>query len=132
MCASREIEPKDIAPVEKRSTIDAQADPADRHRRSSVFLRLLDAEETTNRQKLRALLVEQLGEGVVAVTGVAANGMLEQRDGLRRPIVGLSAHPVGVLAADFERGAQHRRIAKRVPMPALRLPRDLGQARALD
>ena len=63
--------------------------------------------------------LSSLGEGVVAVAGIAANGMLKQRHRLRRPIVRLAAHPVGVFAADFERSAQDRRIAKRVRMPAL-------------
>ena len=107
-------------------------DLVQRHGRSRVFLGRLDAEEAAHRQKLRALLVEQLGEGVVAFAGVAANGMLEQRNRLRGPIVGLAAHPIGVFAADFERRAQNRRIAERVRVPALSLLRDLRETRALD
>ena len=107
-------------------------DLVERNGRAAVLLRGLDAEETADRQQLRALLVEQLGEGVVAVAGVAANGVLQQRDRLRRPVVGLSAHPIGVFAADFERRAQDRRIAERVRVAALRLLRDFGEARALD
>src|ERR1700755_2153499 len=78
----------------------------DRYRRSSVFLRRLDSEKATNRQQLRALIVEQFGKSVVAFTGVAANGVLKQGDGLWRPAVGLSANPISVFAPDFERSAQ--------------------------
>ena len=93
-------------------------DLVERDRRAPVFRRGPDAEETADGQELRALLVEQLGEGVVAVARVAANGVLQQRHRLRRPAMRLSAHPIGVFAADFERRAQHRRIRRRRPCGA--------------
>ena len=85
------------------------------------------------RQQLRALLVEQFGEGVVVVARVAANGVLQQRHRLRRPDVGL-------------RRARGRRIRRRLrarccstgASPKASAWRrsvscgDLGQARALD
>src|SRR3984885_16016997 len=104
----------------------------DRDRRSCVLFRGLDSEETANRQQLRALLVEQVGKGVVAFAGVAANGVLQQGDRLWRPTVGLSPHPIRIFAADFERRAQDGRKTERIRMAALGLLRDFGQAGALD
>ena len=123
-----------MAPVEKRLTIRAAGSTSSSGtgaRPSSS--RRPDAEQTADGQKLRALLVEQLGEGVVAVARVAAHGVLQQRHRLRRPAVGLAAHPIGVFAADFERGAQHRRIRRTRPRGAARVScGDLGETRALD
>src|ERR1700677_1948572 len=104
----------------------------DRYRRSCVLLRGLDSEETADRQQLRALIIEEFGEGVVAFAGVAANGVLQQGDRLWRPTVGLSADPISVFAADFERSAQDWRQAECIRMAALGLLRDFGQAGALD
>ena len=50
-----------------------------------------------------ALLVEQLGVGVVLVAGVAAHRVLQQRHRLRRPDMRLAAQAIGVFAADLER-----------------------------
>ena len=61
VCASREIEPYDIAPVEKRLTIEAaELDLFERNRRAAVLLGALDAEEAADRQQVLGLLVEQL------------------------------------------------------------------------
>ena len=54
VCASREIEPKDMAPVAKRRTISLRGlDLLERHRRAAVFLGRTDAEQAADRQRLR-------------------------------------------------------------------------------
>ena len=133
VCASREIEPKDIAPVEKRLTISAgRLDLVERHRRAAVLLRPLDAEQAADRQQALRLLVQELGEGAILILRVAAHRMLQQRHRLRRPGMRLAAQPEGIFAADIERVAIDRRIAERVAMAAHRLLGDLGEADALD
>ena len=78
VCASREIEPNDMAPVANRLTISAAGlDLVERNRPTSVLLRGLDPEEAADGEQLRALLVEGLREGVVAVARIAAHGVLQ-------------------------------------------------------
>ena len=78
------------------------------------------------------LLVEQLGVGVVLLAGVAANGMLQQRDRLRRPIMRLAAQPIGVFAADFERVRKTGESPNASRVPARRLLGDLVEPGAFD
>src|SRR6202000_914450 len=90
VCASREIEPKLIAPGAKRLTMSLAGStwssgtglglspsPA------LVLLRGLEPEQPAQREQALGLLVEDLGEGAVAVFGVAAHGVLQGRDRFR-------------------------------------------------
>ena len=78
VCASREIDPNDIAPVANRLTIsDADFDLSDRNRRPTVLFRRSNAEEPSNRQELLALLVESSCKRLVAVACAAADGVLQ-------------------------------------------------------
>ena len=133
VCASREIEPNDIAPVEKRLTIVVgRFDLLERHGLAAVLLGRLDAEQAADRQQLLALLVEQLGDRrrtcpwrcraprAAAATPFAASRMR------------LAADAVGVFAADLERVAQHRRVAEGIGVAPHRLLGDLVEARAFD
>ena len=53
VCASREIEPKDMAPVEKRLTISfAGSTSSIGIGRAAFFLRLLEPEQPANGQQL--------------------------------------------------------------------------------
>ena len=96
-------------------------DLVERHRRAAVFLRGLDAEETADGQQLRALLVEQLGEGVVAVARVAAHGVLQQRHRLRRPDCASLRARDRRIRRRRRAPCSDRRIAERVRVAALRL-----------
>ena len=78
------------------------------------------------------LLVQQLGIGGVLVLGVAAHGVLEERNALRRPGVRLAAEAEGILAADFKRVAQDGGVAEGVGVPALGLFGDRREIRAAD
>ena len=127
VCASREIEPNDIAPVEKRLTMSAAGSTSS----SGTGLRpsssaALDAEQAADRQQVLGLLVEQLGVGVVLVARIAAHGVLQQRHRLRRPAMRLAAQAVGVFAADLERrcaAPANRRTRRRAGAPSPRRSR---------
>ncbi len=108
-CASREIEPKLMAPVEKRLTISAADSTSSigtgRRPSSSAFL----MRKRPRMAKFRCTWpFKRLAYCAVGLDALAANGVLEERDRLRRPHVVLAADAVGVFAADIERQAQHR------------------------
>ena len=73
-----------------------------------------------------------LRERAVLVARIAAHRMLQGRDRLGRPGMRLAAHAVQVFAADFERVAQHRRVAEGVAVAPRGLLGDLVEADALD
>ena len=119
VCASREIEPNDIAPVAKRRTmLFGVLDLFERHRLAAVFFRALDAEQAADGDELLGLLVQHLGEFAVALIGIAAHGMLQGGDRRRVPGMILAAGAELILAADIERGLVNRRIAEGVAMAA--------------
>ena len=115
--ASRLIEPNDMAPVEKRLTISLAGSTSSSG--TGLLLHLLgslDAEHAAERQKLLGLLVDLLGVGPVFLRQRAAHGMLQVGDHARAPHVRLAANAEGVLAADFERIAQHRSVGESEPV----------------
>ena len=133
VCASRLIEPKDMAPVEKRLTMRLAGSTSSR----AIGLRPISAaDRMRNRPRmvlqLLGLLVDVAGEGAVLVLRIAAHRMLEVDDRLGRPHMRLAAQPVGIFAADVERVPEHRIRAERIVMAAKRLFGDLGQADAFD
>ena len=133
VCASREIEPNDMAPVEKRlHDLGRRLDLLERHRLAPVRRRVLDVEQAADGEEALILLVDARREGAVLVRAVAAHRVLQVADRLGVPDVVLAAEAEGVLAADVERGAVDRRIAEGVAVAPHRLLGDLGQADALD
>ena len=133
VCASREIEPKLIAPVAKRLTMSlAGSTWSSWHRLALLVLGGLDPEQAAQRQQPLGLLVEDLGERLVALQRIAAHGMLQRRDRFGGPGVVLAAGAVGIFAADIERGLVDLRIAERVGVAARGFLGDFGQADALD
>ena len=132
-CASFEIEPKDMAPVEKRFTIScAGSTSLDGDGRAAGFLGDLDAEEAADGLELVVLLVHEARELAVAVLRVEAHRMLQRRDRVRVPGMLLAAQAIGVFAADIERVAIDRRVAEGVAVAAHVLLRDLVHADAFD
>ena len=116
VCASREIEPKDMAPVAKRRTICAAGSTSS----SGTGVRpSSSAELMRNRPRIvsscSALLVQQLPHRRRRSRRIAAHRMLQQRDRLRRPGLRLATDAIGIFAADIERVAIDRRIAESVP-----------------
>ncbi len=73
-----------------------------RHRRAAVLSRGLEAEHAADGEQPLRLLVADLGVGPVLVERIAAHCVLKRRHGGGVPDVILTAHPVGVLAADVE------------------------------
>ncbi len=96
VCASREMEPNDMAPVAKRFTISlARLDLRDVDGRLADLGRVLDAEQRADgEQVLRR--IHHLGEGAVAILRISAHRMLEQRDAVRRPGMGFAADAIGI------------------------------------
>ncbi len=113
VCASREIEPKDMAPVEKRLTISTagSTSSSDTGVRPNSSARL-DLEQAADGVHPQRRFVHQLGEFAVAILGVAAHGMLQGGDHIRRPGMAFAAHAVGIFAADIERRGKDRILAE--------------------
>ena len=132
VCASREIEPKLMAPVEKRLTMLAAGSTSSSGTGlRPISSRRLQAEQAAQRHQLLGLVVDLLGVGAILVGQVAAHGVLQVGDHAGPPHVRLAADAVGILAADIERVLQHRHVAERLAVPLGRLARDLAQADAL-
>ena len=130
VCASRLIEPKLIAPVEKRLTISAAGSTSSSGIGSSAAL---EAHQAADGQQPLALLVDRCRRRSRYSSGsVAAHGVLQLGDALRRPGVVLAAQAPGVGAADVQHVAIDRRVAIGVAVTAHALLGDLGQAGALD
>ncbi len=107
-------------------------DLVDRHRLAAVFFRALDAEQATDRQQLLRLLVQRPRERAILLIRIAAHRVLQIGNRLRRPGVVFAAHAEGVFAADIQRRAIDRRVAKGIAMAAHGLFGDLGKADAFD
>ena len=107
-------------------------DLLDRNGRATVLLGGANLEETADREIALRLLVDDLGEGAIAVEGVAAHRVLERRDGVGRPRMRLAAQAEEILAADLERMAQDRHVGVGVVVAACGLLGDLVEADALD
>jgi hypothetical protein len=108
VCASRLIEPNDMAPVENRLTISAPARP----RRSGLF-GSLDLEQPADRIHPQGGGVDHVGEFPVTVLCVAADGVLQRGHNIRRPGMVFSAHAVDIFAAHFQRSRKHRIVAEK-------------------
>ena len=132
-CASFEIEPKDMAPVEKRFTISC-AGSTSLHvdGRAAGLLGIPDAEEAADGLELVVLLVHEARELAVTILRIEAHRMLQRRDRVRVPGMHLAALAIGVFAADIERIAIDRRIAEGVAVTAHVLLRHLVHADAFD
>src|SRR5438105_2512642 len=122
VCASREIEPKLIAPVANRLTISLAGSTCE----SGTGLRFSSS----------AVLIRNMPRKVNSRSDcsfrIFANAMLQRRDGFRGPCVVLAAGAIGIFAADIERALVNQRVAERVGVAAHGFFRDLGQAHALD
>ena len=89
-------------------------------------------EQTTEGQQALVLVVDRPGEGFIAFPVIGPAGMLELRDGVRGPGVGLAADAEGIIAADVQGVFIEGIGAEGVGVPAHRLGGDLAQADALD
>ena len=108
VCASRLIEPKLIAPVEKRlHDIGGRLDLVERHR----LVGGSELHQPADRQQPLALVVDRRGEGLVVGERIAAHRVLQFGDRLRRPGMRLAAQPEGVVAAEIEHLAIERVVA---------------------
>ena len=133
VCASREIEPNDIAPVENRLTMSlADFDLFERNRLAAILRGVPDAEQAADGQQVLLLLVQHLGEGAILVLGAAANRVLQQRHRFGGPGMRFAAQPHRIFAADLERVAQHRRGSEGVGVATRGLLGDLVEAGAFD
>ena len=95
-CASRESEPSDIAPVEKRLTISAAGSTSSSGMPPSS--RRAEAQQAAQRRASRRVGVDGGGELVVRLLAAAAHGVLQQRDRLGVPLMVLTVAPPGVEA----------------------------------
>ena len=87
-CASRESEPSDIAPVEKRLTISLAGSTS-----SSGIAAVLgeaEAQQAAQRQPPRRVVVDEPRVLLVGLAAAVAHRVLEQRDRLRVPLVVLA------------------------------------------
>ncbi len=107
-------------------------DLLDRNGLALLVLGRLDPEQAAQREQPLGLLVEDLGEGLVAVLGIAAHRMLQGRDRLRSPGMVLAAGAEGVFTADIERALVDQRLAECVGMAACGFLGDLVETDALD
>ena len=118
-CASREIEPSDIAPVTKRLTISL-AGSTSSMRQPLVLGQLAELQQPAQRRPARRVLVDELGVLVVGRLAAVADRVLEQRDRLRVPHVVLALAAPRVDAADGQQVVVgERRIAARVAVERL-------------
>ena len=133
VCASRLMEPKLMAPVEKRFTMLAAGSTSSSGTGFPPhLLRALDPEEAAQRHQLLGLVVDLPREGAVLLRQIAAHGVLQVGDHGRTPHVRFAAHVVGVLAADIERVLQDRHVAEGQAVALGGLARDLAQPDAFD
>ena len=88
--------------------------------------------QAANGQQPLALVVDVAREGGVVLGRVAARGVLQAGNGLRRPGMRLAAQAEGVVAADIQHAAIDRVLAMGGAMAGHRLLGDLGEADALD
>ena len=129
VCASRLIEPKLMAPVEKRLTIsDGRLDLVQRDRRVGR----LQPHQAADGQQPLGLLVDAAAKARYASGRLPRTACWSFADRLRRPGVRLAAQAPGVLAADVEHGLVDRIVAIGVAVAAHALLGDLRQAHALD
>src|SRR5690606_21018074 len=92
----------------------------------------LELEQAAQQHQPLVLLVYQPGEGPVLVLAVAAHGVLELGNDLRRPDMLLAAQAQAVLAADIEHAAIDRVVAEGEAVARDRLGGDLRETRAFD
>ena len=133
VCASREIEPNDMAPVEKRRTMVLAGSTSS----SGTGLRPSScADFSRNRPRMVSSRSDcsllDLGVILVLVRQIAAHRVLERRHRRGGPDVILAAHAELVFAADIERIAVDRRVAEGIAMATHRLLGDLLQPDAFD
>ena len=122
-----------MAPVEKRLTIlSRRFDLVEGYGLAPVFFGRLDAEQRADCHVAICVLVNQPRKFAVLLLRIAANGVLQRRDGRRCPDMRLAAQPIGVVATDIEGVAQDRRVAERVAMSSQRLLGDFGEVDTFD
>ena len=93
-------------------------------------LREPELEEPPQGEQAPALLIDEGGELPEGVVALAAHRVLELRDRLRRPHVGLAPDSKRVVAAGIERIAVERGVAPRLLVALHRVGRDLLDADA--
>ena len=108
VCASRLIEPKLIAPVEKRLTILAAGSTSSS---GTGSIGRAELHQAADRQQPLALVVDRRGEGLVVGERIAAHRVLQSGDALRRPGMRLAAQPERIVAAEIEHLAIERVVA---------------------
>ena len=129
VCASREIEPKLIAPVAKRLTISAAGSTSS----SGIgFSASLNCISPRNGQQPLALLVDGVGERLVFRPIVAAHRMLQPRHRFRRPGMLFAAQAERIIAADIQHVAIDRIVAIGVVMARHAFLGDILQPDAFD
>ena len=99
-CASALIEPNDIAPVEKRLTIDATGSTSSSGTGSAA---VFESHQPAQRRELLALIVDRARVFLEDRVLPAARRVLQLEHGLRVEQVVLAVAPPLVFAADVER-----------------------------
>ena len=91
-----------------------------------------ELEQAPNGHHPMVLVVHRPGEVAIFLGQLAAHGVLQVGDRVRRPVMLLAAQAVGVLAAGIERVAIDRRVAIGEPVAFDGLARDLRQPHPAD
>ena len=100
-CASRDSDPSDIAPVEKRLTISCgRLDLVER----DAGRGRAEAQQAAQGRAARRVVVDRGGELVVCLLAAAAHRVLEQGDRLGIPLMVLTVSPPRVQADHRQRG----------------------------
>ena len=90
-CASREIDPSDIAPVTNRFTISAAGSTSSSG--IATVSGLTEPEQPAQRQPPHGVFVDRARVRLVRLEALVADGVLEQRDRLGVPLVVLAVAP---------------------------------------
>ncbi len=112
--------------------IDRRFDVIDGNRLAAERFRRFDLEQAANGVHAQRRLIHHPSKFTVALLAVAAHGVLQRGDGIRRPGVAFAAHAIGIFAADIERVGKDRILAESRRVARYGFFGDLGQTHALD
>ena len=112
VCASRLIEPKDMAPVAKRRTIALAGSTSSSGTGCGPTRRGADPEQAAQGLQMFALLVDRAGIVAEPVAAVAAHRVLQLGDRLGRPHMRLAPDAEVIFAADIEGVGEDRIFAE--------------------
>ncbi|MNV07343.1 hypothetical protein D3C71_977650 [compost metagenome] len=112
--------------------VSRRFDVVDGDRLAAESFRRLDLEQTSDGVHAQRRLIHHAGEFAVAILAVAAHGMLQRGNGIRRPGVAFAAHAIGIFAANIERVGKDRILAEGSRVAGYGFFGDFSQTDALD